>query len=117
MSDSSQKTQANAGRDKGAKMREVLWFLCTIAELDPEWMTELLMEENFTTPRKWSLMTYTDLHELSKHSNINDRVIVDLLRMRDWLTKWKDANLNIKWSTMELKDWKDELDNNHSAPS
>ena len=90
-------------------MREVLWLLCREAELDPEWMTEVLMNENITTPRKWSLLTYKDLHELMHHSSINERVIVDVLRMRDWLKKWKDDNKSIKWSQMELQDWTDEL--------
>ena len=90
-------------------MREVLWLLCREAELDPEWMTEVLMNENITTPRKWSLLTYKDLHELMHHSSINERVIVDVLRMRDWLKKWKDDNKSIKWSPMELSDWTDEF--------
>ena len=92
-------------------MREVLWLLCREAELDPEWMTEVLMNENITTPtsRKWSLLTHKDLHELMHHSSINERVIVDVLRMRDWLKKWKDDNKSIKWSQMELQDWTDEL--------
>ena len=101
----------NAGRDKGAEMRDILSLFCGELELDPPWMTEVLVKENITTPRKWSIMKYSDLCEIMyMNKGVNESITADLLKGRDWLKKWKQDNPTIKWNSMRLKDWEKELE-------
>ena len=110
MSNSREASPMASGRNRGAEMRDIISLFCEHLEMDPEWMTEVLIKENITTPRKWSRLDYSDCSELlHMNSGVNESIIGDVLKGRDWLVQWKQNNADIKWSAMKLKDWESEL--------
>ena len=49
-------------------------------------------------------LLYSDCSELlHMNSGVNESIIGDVLKGRDWLVQWKQNNADIKWSGMKLK--------------